>query len=322
MAGSRVLLTDIAWPDDTVEREVLAAVGAELTLSPAADEATLAALAMDVDAIMTTWARVTSRVIDAAPRLRIVARLGIGLDNIDVQHATRRRVLVTNVPDYCQVEVAEHTLALILALGRNVGLYHLATKQGRYERDIEPPLRRLAGQTLGLVGCGGIGQAVAVRALALGMNVLAWTRGKRPLPAGCRRAELDELLATSDYVSLHVPATPELHRLLDERRLARVKRGAFLVNTSRGALVDEAALADAIERGHIAGAALDVQDREPPDLEGALFRDARVIVTPHAAFASRESVAELRRRAALQVADVLCGRVPPNVVNPQAQPAK
>lgn len=317
MTHPKVLLTDRAWPEVEIERAVLAAVGAELIVAQTPDEATLVSLAREhrVEAIMTCWARVTAQVLSAAGSCRIVARMGIGLDNIDVAFATARGILVTNVPDYCQTEVAEHALALILALGRNVAIYHADTKAGRYALHAGPPLQRIQGQVLGIVGLGGIGRTLARKALALGMRVAAATRSAREPPAGVELLGLEALLAHSDYVSLHVPLTPQTRHLIGRDQLALMKPTAFVINTSRGAVLDEAALAEALAADRLAGAALDVQEREPPDLSQPPFCDRRVIVTPHAAFVSAQSLCELRTRAARQVADCLLGRAPENIVN-------
>lgn len=313
----KVLLTDYAWPDLVIEREILSSAGAELIVAPRQDVATLSALAANADGIMTCWARVPAEVLAAATRCRIVARLGIGLDNIDVAEATRRGIPVTNVPDYCLAEVAEHALALILALGRKVAFYHHETKSGRYELAAGAPLKRLEGQTLGIVGLGNIGRRLAQKALGVGLRVVATSRRQLQPMAGVQGRGLDDLLAESDYVSLHAPATSQTRRLIGAAQLARMKPSAYLINTARGALVDEAALADALAAGRLAGAALDVQAHEPPDLSQPPYNDPRVIVTPHVAFASEESLAELRGRSARQVAARLAGQVPENVVNPE-----
>ncbi len=313
----RVLITDHAWSDLDIETEELARAGATLEPAPSMRPADLIRSAAGVDAILTNWAKVCADVLDASPRLIIVARLGIGLDNIDVEHASRRGILVTNVPDYCIDEVADHTMALLLALARNVAHYDRDTRAERYGLRESPPMRRLAGRRLGLVGHGNIGRAVARRATAFGLHVAAATR-RGPLAGaedGVERLELDELLRTSDFVSLHCPATEQTRHLIDERALASMKPTAFLINTARGALVDHEALAAALGRGALAGAALDVQDPEPPDLARAPWNDPRVIVTPHAAFASVEAVESLRRRASRQVAAALSGDTPENVVN-------
>ena len=316
MPRYKVLLTDYAWPDVEIERAVLNAGDAELVVAPQGDAATLTALAADVDAIMTNWAKVPQQVIAAAPKCRIVSRLGIGLDNIDVEFATSKGIVVTNVPDYCLIEVAEHSLALLFAMGRKVAFYHHETKAGRYALGDGPELRRLEGQTLGIVGLGNIGRLLANKAMALGLRVIATGRSRSNPLAGVEWRDLDQLLAESDYISLHAPSTPETKHMIGAAQFAKMKPTAYLINTSRGALVDEQALAAALDAGQLAGAALDVQQQEPPDLSLPPFNDPRVIVTPHAAFFSRESVTDLRRRVAGQVVDRLQGRVPPFVVNP------
>lgn len=313
---SRVLLTDLPWGDSNIERDGLAAVGAEAVIAPDGDEATLIRLASGVDAIATCWARVTRQVLEATPNCRIVARMGIGLDNIDVAAATERRIIVTNVPDYCVTEVADHTIALLLAMARNVGFYHLRTKRREYDLKAGPPIHRLAEQTLGLIGLGRIGRAVAERARVLGMKVIAHTRSGDDHGTGCTMVNLPDLLAKSDYVSLHVPATPDSQHLLNADSLRQLKAGARLINTSRGTLIDPDSLWDALQQGHVSAAALDVFEPEPPDLAHPLYRDERVIVTPHTAFVSVESVLELRRRTIAQVVAVLRGVTPENVVNP------
>jgi D-3-phosphoglycerate dehydrogenase len=313
----KVLLTDYAWADVGIERQILGEAGAELVIANATDAESLAAAAVNADAIMTNWAKVTEPVIAAGRKLRIIARLGIGLDNIDINAATRRGIVVTNVPDYCVIEVAEHSLALLLALARKVGFYHQETKSGRYRLQAGPPLRRIEGQTLGIIGIGRIGQKLAEKAVPLGLRVLATSRNRpEELPHGVEFCDLNELLRRSDYVSLHAPLTPQTRHLIDAARLARMKRGAYLINTSRGALIDTAALIAALESGQLAGAALDVQDPEPPPLDQPPYNDPRVIVTPHAAFVSVESLENLRTRASRQVAAHLTGERPENVVNP------
>lgn len=302
-----VLLTDYAWPDVEIERGVLADGGAELIVAQSGDEATLAAAAAasDVDAILTCWARVSAKVLAAAPRCRIVSRMGIGLDNIDLAECAQRGVAVANVPDYCRHEVAEHTIALLLALVRNVVRFDWQTQRGAYDLRSAPPMRRLAGQTLGVIGLGGIGREVARRALGLGMNVVACGRSRAsPLP-GVEWVGFERLLAASDFVSLHVPLNAQTRGIIGRAALSLMKSSSFLINTARGGLVDHAALADALARNALAGAALDVQDPEPPDLAQPPFCDERVIVTPHAAFASQESLCALRTRAARHVVDYL-----------------
>ena len=316
MAEYKILITDYAWPDLDIEQSILAKIGAELVVADHHGAETLADLAVDVDAIMTCWAQVPEQVITAATNCRIVSRLGIGLDNIDVECCTRRGISVTNVPDYCLTEVAEHTLALLLALARNVAIYHWESKNEQYDRQAGAQLRRIEGQTLGVVGFGRIGRTVARKAQALGLRVIVATRSLANIPDSFERCELNELLSESDFVSLHLPLTDDTRHIIGPAELTAMKPAAFLINTARGDLIDHPALADALKHNQLAGAALDVQSPEPPDLSSPPYSDPRVIVTPHAAFVSAESLILLRERAANQVRARLTGAVPDNVVNP------
>lgn len=319
MAKFTALITDYAWPDVEIERKTLAAADVELIVAPAdqRDAASLAKLAAShqVDAILTNWAKVTQEVIAASPKVKIVSRLGIGLDNIDVAYCTSQKIPVTNVPDYCLIEVAEHSLAMILSMARKVAMYHHETMNGRYVLQAGPKLRRIEGQTLGIVGLGNIGRKLATKALGLGMKVVATSRSQRDPMPGVEFVSLETLLKTSDYISLHLPATPETRKMISTPQFAMMKPTAYLINTARGALIDHPALAEALNAGKLAGAALDVQDPEPPDLSIAPYNDPRVVVTPHAAFVSEESLENLRSRTSQQVADLLSGKRPENIVN-------
>jgi D-3-phosphoglycerate dehydrogenase len=320
MPAFRALYTDYPWADASVERNLLAEADCELIVSPDNKEPTLAGLAPGMDVIITCWAPVTARVIDAADKCRHIARTGIGLDNIDVVRATERGILVTNVPDYCLREVAEHALALLYALGRKVASYHLATKRGEYSIVAGLPVERIEGKTLGIIGLGQIGSLLAAKAAALGLRVIGTNR-LRQTPAGVAWRPLDELLAESDFVSLQLPLNSETRHIINRDTLALMKPTAYLINTSRGGLIDHAALAHALAANRLAGAALDVQDPEPPDLAEPPWNDPRVIVTPHVAFYSTEATEELRTRVARQVVAFLRGERPENVVNPVVLPS-
>lgn len=315
-AAFRVLITDRAWPDCELERAILADVGAEVVEPPDQCEETLMAWAADVDAIGTCWARVGPDVIRAARRCKVVARFGIGLDNICVHTATERKIPVTYVPDYCVSEVSDHALALLLALARNVGRFHRQTKAGQYDLRAVPPMQRLAGQTLGLIGLGRIAQSLLPKAKSLGLNVIAHSRSGNDHGTGCPMLPFERVLEDSDFVSLHVPLTEETRHLLGEPEFGRMRKTAFLINTARGGLVNHGALWSTLKRNELGGAGLDVFDPEPPDLSHPLFRDERVIATPHAAFSSEQSLAALRTQTAVQISQALQGRQPEHVVNP------
>jgi len=315
MARQKLLITDHPWPGIDIEERILNENGIDIVDAPVEDEATLVELARDVDAIATCWAKVTPAVIEAATKCQIVCRLGIGLDNIAIPTATARNIPVTNIPDYCVDEVADHAMGLALSIGRDIAFFHQRTKQGEYNLKAGPTMHRLEGRTFGLIGFGRIAQSLYRRASAFGMKVIATTPSGNDYGTGCEMVSLDEVLSRSNIISVHAPLTDESHHLLDADALAKTQPGVILVNTSRGPLIDPQALWDSIQSGHVAGAGLDVFDPEPPNLADPMYNDERVVVTPHAAFVSEESLIELRERVAHQVLDLLNGRTPENIVN-------
>ena len=316
MPKYRVLIADYAWPDLKIERDILAQIDAELIESPSNDLAPLVDLASDVDAIMVNWAKCPAEVIGASGRCRIVARLGVGLDNIDVAYCTQHGIPVTNVPDYCYIEVAEHAFAMLLCLARKLHLYNADASGGVYHTEAHLPMHRVRGQTLGVVGFGRIGGTLTEMAHGAGMKVLAFSRTQKEVE-GVRWTSLDELLSLSDYISLSLPLTADNKHMIGPAQFAAMKPTAYLINCARGGLIDHAALADALAENRIAGAALDVHDPEPPPLDRAPWNDPRVLLTPHTAFISEQSLTDLRRRTAMQVADRLAGETPENVRNPE-----
>jgi D-3-phosphoglycerate dehydrogenase len=314
-----ILITDHPAPDVDIEAAVLGAMRGRLVVAESGTEEELLGLAPEADAIMTCFAQVTSSVVRAAPRLQVIGRYGVGVDNIAVNTASERGVIVANVPAYCVDEVAEHAIALLLALARRITRYDKALRSGNWALATGMPIHRLAGQSLGVIGFGRIGRAVAARGHALGLNVLAYD----PRAAdsafsshNVRKASLDQLLSKSDFVSLHTPLTVETHHLIDSSRLSKMKPNSVLINTSRGGVIDLVALERAIRSGVIAGAGLDVFEPERLSQDHPLLSLDSVIVTPHVAFYSEESIGDLQRLAAENVAAVLGGKVPVSVVNP------
>jgi D-3-phosphoglycerate dehydrogenase / 2-oxoglutarate reductase len=307
---TRVLVTDHTWPSVTPEAEVLARVGASLVVAPSDDEETLAALASDADAILTCFAQVTRRVIEAGKRLQVIGRYGIGVDNIDVATATRLGIPVTNVPAYCVDEVAEHVFALLLCAARKVHLYDRAVREGDWSLARGAPIHRVAGRTLGIVGFGRIGSAVARKAEGLGLEVVVHDPAASDLG-------LHELAERADFVTIHAPLTAETEGMIGRDFLRRMKPTAVLVNAARGAIVDQDALLQALREHWIAGAALDVfvPERLPPG--HPLLDQPNLIATPHVAFYSEESVHDLEVLAAENVASILSGRRPAALVNPE-----
>lgn len=311
----RVLVTDHPGVTVDVERSIFDAAGIELVVASSTDPAHLAVLAADVDAIATCFAEVTAEVLDSATRCRTVARFGVGLDNIDVARATELGMIVTNVPVYCIDEVADHTLMLMLALARRLVPFAVDTAAGHWNRALTTNPIRLRGKVFGAIGLGAIGSALVPRVSALGMDVVGLgRRGK--VPDGVTNAgSLDELLAVADVVSLHLPLDASTRHTIGSRELNSMKPAAMLINTSRGGLVDTEALTEALAAGRIAGAGLDVTDPEPLAAAHPLRAMDNVVLTPHYAFSSDGSMADLSRTAAWNVVHVLDGVLPDSVVN-------
>lgn len=313
-----VLITDHSWPTIDRERAILEAAGLQVVEAPSPDEATLARLAADASGIMTCFATVTRQVIESAPGLEVIGRYGVGVDNIDVGTASARGIPVTNVPDYCVDEVAEHALALLLACARGIVRLDRAVQAGQWTLGAAGTLHRVAGRTLGVLGFGRIGQQVCRKALGLDLRVVAFD----PLlpremirAAGATPVDLETLLRESDFISLHAPLVDGTDRIVDESALRKMKPTAILVNAARGGLVDTAALARALREGRLAAAGLDVQPTEPLAPDDPLIGLENVILTPHAAFYSEESLAELQERTARNVVAVLRGEPVQHVVN-------
>ncbi|MEH0580098.1 C-terminal binding protein [Streptomyces canus] len=318
-----VLLTDRAWPDDEIERRIIEEAGFDLVVGPAdpAPKETIEDLVKTHDpvAIMTCWAQVSSTAIQTPSRLGVVARMGVGLDNIDVAAATERGTLVTNVPDYCVEEVSDHALGLILDWTRGIARYDRDVRAGRWD-PAGARLQRLRSKTIGIVGYGRIGRATARKCAALGCRVIVHDPVVDP-SADVEFVSWPELLGVADAVVLHVPLTPATRHLVGAPELAAMRDGALLVNVSRGGLVDTAALVVALDAGRIAGAALDVLEEEPT-VDPALLAHPNAVITPHVAFSSDESVEELRTKAAQEVVRVLRGQQPHYPCNtPTVRPA-
>ena len=316
----KVLATDYSWKGVRRIEAMMAGAGIELVMAEGASEDALAEQATDADGIITGLAQITGRALRAAGRCKVVSRGGVGVDNIDVATATELGIAVAYVPDYCVGEVADHVMAMLLALNRGVAQFDRAVREtGWRSRDAEWRIARLSGTTLGIVGLGRIGRAVALRAAPFGMRVLASdpvVPAGEALGAGAVLVELPELLERSDFVTLHAPLTDATRNMIGERELAAMKPTAFLINASRGPLVDEAALYAALASGGIAGAGLDVLADEGDADANPLPRLPNVVVTPHVAYLSQEALTELEERVAQAVVDVLSGRAPRNLANP------
>jgi D-3-phosphoglycerate dehydrogenase len=320
----KVVITDYDYGDLDIERRILKAAGARVVALQAKSEEDLLEEARDCDAIMNQYARVGAATIDRMERCRVIARYGVGVDIVDVEAATRKGILVTNVRDYCTEEVADHAIALWLALARKLFRYDAAVRNGVWRWQTGQPLYRLRGHTMGIVSFGRIGQAIAERAKAFGVTIIAYDPYLSEEIAAAKGVALvgkNEILARSDYLMMQVPMTPETHHFLGEAELARMKKGAIIVNTGRGPTIDNRALAKALAEGRLAGAGLDDLEEEPAKLrswnpaDNPLFSLGNLIVTSHVAYYSEESIRLARETAASEVARVLKGERPLNPVN-------
>jgi D-3-phosphoglycerate dehydrogenase len=272
---------------------------------------------VDAHAILARLGTVTRRVIEAAPKLRIIARHGVGVDAVDLEAATERGVVVTTTGSENAAAVAEYTFALLLALVRHVVRAGTSMRTGEWRRD---PLvgAELDGQTMGIVGYGAIGRRVARQAMGFGMRIVACDVAHPTPEPGVTMISLDDLIAQSDVVSLHTRLTAYNAHLIDARTLARMKPGAYLVNTARGELIDEAALIAALRRGSLRGAALDTYEREPLAADSPLRRMDNVLLSPHVAGQTEAALKRVATAAAQCILDELAGRAPAFVYNPDA----
>jgi D-3-phosphoglycerate dehydrogenase len=320
MPSLLVVVADSVFPNLDLARAVVSRAGAELRLASQPTPESIVAAAREADALLVTYAKINADMIREMKKCKIISRFGIGVDNVDIEAATRQRIVVTKVPDYCIDEVSDHAMALLLSLVRKIPFSSARAHAGRWEMPAVTPIHRLRGTVLGLVGFGRIPQLVAPKAKAFGMRVMAYDPYV-PLnvmeQAGVGRLEFPELLKISDYISIHSPLLPETHHLFSDEVFRQMKPGALIVNTSRGPVVDEAALARALDAKQLAGAALDVLEQEPP-VNSPLFGRDNVILTPHTSFYSVESLEELQTKAAEEVVRVLSGQPPLNPVNPEA----
>jgi len=316
-------ITDYTFSDLDVEQAILSAAGLELRSGNNKQVPALKSLVAEADAVITQFAPINAEVIGAMQRAKVIVRYGIGYDNVDVKAARERGIPVCNIPDYCIDEVADHTLAFILGVTRQVvpNTLHVRDCQWGLATPLDQ-LRTLRDQTVGLVGFGRIGREVAARLGPFKCRRLvhdAFVPADAVRAAGCEPVTLDELLAQSDIVSLHCPSTPQTKKLLNADSLGRMKRGAVVVNLARGDLIDTTALVNALQTGQIASAALDVCDPEPIPADSPLRSLSNVIVASHIASASPKAVRTLRETAAKLAVMALRGEPLPNVVNGVAQ---
>jgi len=315
----KVLAPEAGLFPPKTESEMLGAIDAIVVPLSAKTDEDVRSAGADADAILSCYVPITRRCIEGLERCVVITRYGIGVDNIDVEAATDHGIIVSNVPDFCIDEVADTAMAMILALERGIVVLDRNVKSGKWSRAGAGPFHSLRKQVLGLVGFGNIARAVALRAASFGFRLVAHDPYVKREDVNCfpvSLLSLEDVLRQADIVSLHTPLTRETRHLIGEKELRTMKPTAYLVNTSRGGVVDQTALYRALAEGWIAGAALDVFEKEPLAPDHPLTRLPNVVLTPHFASYTDEAFEQLRRKVAQNTIDALCGRVPRYVVNP------
>ncbi|MEM2725944.1 MAG: C-terminal binding protein [Candidatus Bathyarchaeia archaeon] len=317
MRRFKVVITDSDYPSHEIEEEILSRVGADLVKFQCKTEDEVIECCSDADALLNQYAPITRRVIESLKRVRVIVRYGVGVDNVDVEAATERGIFVANVI-YDITDVADHAVGLILSLVRKIPLANQNVKEGMWDWKGIQPISRLKGKTVGIIGFGRIGRKVAQRLRGFEVKLIAYDPY---VPAdlfaehGVEKVDFETLIEEADIITIHTALTSETRHLIGERELRSMKRDAILINTSRGSVIDERVLYKALKEGWISGAGLDVLEKEPPEKDNPLLKLDNVIVTPHMAWYSRESLDEIRRIAAEEVARVLSGQIPINLVN-------
>ena len=310
MAGPVIAVTDSVFPTLDPAKAALARLNPTYRMSKSVNADDIVAVAKDADAVLVTYAKLTREVLSQFTRCKAIGRFGLGVDNIDLPTAKEKGIAVNYVPDYCIREVSDHAMALLLSLIRKVPLSNKLVQSGRWEMPAVVPIRRIEGTVLGLIGFGHIPRLVAPKAQAFGIKVIAHDPFAKPdvfKAANVESVDLDTLFKTSDYVSVHAPLLPATRGMMNAAAFAKMKKGAYIVNTARGPLIDEPALIAALDSGQIGGAGLDVVATEPLAKDSPLLGRDNVIISPHTAFYSIEALNELQTKCATDVARVLSG---------------
>ncbi len=317
----RILFSDYDYASVEIEEKVIrkSLPDVEFIHAQCKTEEDVIEVAKGVDAIINQYAPISRNVIEKLSNCKVVARYGVGVNTIDIDAAAEKNITVCNVTDYCLDEVSDHAMTLILSLARKVTLFNNQVKEGDWDFKAGSPIFRLRGRVLGLLSFGNIAKKVAVKGQAFGLKVIAYDPF---IPTEVAKeynvelVELDDLLRRSDFVSIHTPLTNDTHHIIGAEQLKLMKEEAFIVNTSRGALIDEKALIQALHNNEIAGAGLDVLEVEPIPVDNPLLEMDQVLINPHAAWHSVEAQEELKTKTAQNVADVLTGVEPKYIVYP------
>ncbi len=311
----QVVITDCDHGSIEEEKEELGRIGAELVLAQVREEEEVIHTCKDADGLINQYAFLTRRVLEQLPNCKVIARYGVGVDSVDLKAATDLGIIVANVPDYCIEEVACHAVALILTLVRKTAFFDRKVKSNQWDFRQGIPIGRLRGKTLGLIGSGKIGLEAAKMVSPFDVRAIAYDPFLKDDPEGIKLKDFETVLKESDFISIHCPLNDSTRHLIGEKEFKKMGKKPLLINTSRGPIIEEKALIQALMEGKISGAGLDVLEKEPPDPKNPLLRMENVIISPHVGFYSEESISELKRRTAKNVSDVLTGKWPGSVVN-------
>jgi len=320
MAQFKVVITDFSSPENDLEAAELHGSGLDIELVRlnAKTPADLFPQAADADALLVQWVNINRDVVQQLSKCRVISRYGIGVDMVDLKAAGEHGIRVCNVPDFCIEEVSTHTLGFLLMLNRRLLIQHQHVMHGNWGNSPGGAPERLSTQTLGIVGMGNIGRAVAKKAASMGLKLVTYDpflSAEHANNLGVEQTSLEDLLRRSDYVTLHCPLTPETFHLIGAAQLAMMKPTAYLINMARGPVVDQTALYTALHQHSIAGAALDVLEKEPPAADEPLLTLDNVLITPHTSSGSAQSIIQLRKDTARNVVAALQGQEPRSVVN-------
>ena len=317
MSSITIGITDCDHPSVEIEQNVIRNASAQMVLHECKTEEEVILHCADADGLLNQYAPLTRNVLGKLPRCKVIVRYGVGVNNVDVQAATDYGIQICNVPDYGVDEVSDHALALMYTLTRKTLLLGNAIRKGEWDFSISRPILRLRGQTVGVVGLGRIGSAFAKKAHGAGFHVIGYDHRniREDSLSFVERVTFEDLLERSDIISIHCPLTDETKNLFSTKELQAMKSSAYLINTARGSIIDEAALDQALAEGWIAGAALDVMELEPPKPDNPLLKHENSIITPHVAWYSEQAFDELKRKAAEEAVRVLSGEKPHYPVN-------
>ena len=313
----KVLITDPYHQNFHIEKEILAEINAEIIIGHCKTEEDVIKICSNIDGILVSYIPIGKKVIENLHKCKVIVKYAVGIDNIDLEAATLKKIFVANVPRYCVEEVSTHTVALLLNLIRKISKYDQSVRRGCWDPLAGDPIFRLENRLLGIIGFGNIGKRVAEKFHPFKLSIIVYDHllnDKIISKYGAKKVELETLLHQSDYISLHCPLNKHTKHLIDFKEIEIMKKGVFIINTSRGEIINQKALYKALQDGKIAGAALDVMEKNPPSLTDIIDTD-NIIYTPHLAWNSVEAETELRKSSAQEVKRVLKGGKLINLVN-------